>query len=111
MFEYRAEVLKVVDGDTVDFRIDLGFRIQQTIRTRLKGIDTPEMGTEAGRAAKAAVMSLLPVGSKVVIQTAVNPGDKYGRWLAHVLLPGRGNLNDWLVAAGHAVRYDGGAKP
>ena len=46
MYEYRAKIKRVVDGDTVDFIVDLGFSVHITIRTRLLGVDTPERGHE-----------------------------------------------------------------
>ena len=87
MYEYRATVDRVVDGDTIDFTIDLGFDIKIKERCRLYGVDTPEVRTrnkaekKRGLAAKARVLELLPEGSKCIIQTRYDRRGKYGRVL------------------------------
>ena len=88
MYEYRVEVVRVVDGDTVDVDIDLGFGVAlNNQRIRLAGIDAPETRTrdlvekEAGLKAKACVEVALPVGSKQVLVTSSfdDAKGKYGR--------------------------------
>ncbi len=90
MYEYRARVLKVVDGDTIDFEIDVGFHLRLSMRIRLRGVDTPEVrgpSREQGLAAAAFVRSQLPVDSTVLVQT--HKIGKYGRYIADVrYLPG-----------------------
>ena len=112
MYEYRAEVLRWVDGDTVDLLVDLGFTILVSTRFRLLGIDTPETNRrasrEAGLAATAFAESLAPVGSVVLVRSTKT--GKYGRWLATVYpMGGDGDplvsVNDALVEAGHARVY------
>ena len=109
LFVYSAQVKKVIDGDTIDFTVDLGFNTYVAIRTRLMGINAPELSEEAGKAAKAFVQKELPVGSPVIIETHKHPGDKYGRWLAVVhVADDRGNthnVNTRIVFSGHAVAY------
>ena len=89
MFTYQAKLIEVIDGDTVDLLIDLGFGVHVKERCRLYGIDAPEMPTEAGKAAKAYLESL--IGATTVdlhvqtIKMARRPKektDKYGRYLA-----------------------------
>lgn len=109
MYVYYAVVQRVVDGDTIDLLVDVGFRITVSDRFRLYGIDAPEPigpeASEAGRAAKAWLVDRLPVGAVVQVHT-VKPRDKYGRWLAWVIDEGGHNVNDALVAAGHATRRE-----
>jgi micrococcal nuclease len=91
MYEYRAKLLRVVDGDTVDLQVDLGFRILHNIRVRLAGIDTPEIfgkttpgEREKGLEAKAYVEAAL-TSIDLVIRT--NKTGKYGRWIADIYVP------------------------
>tara|TARA_R100000664_G_C2719205_1_gene113266 strand:- start:311 stop:613 length:303 start_codon:yes stop_codon:yes gene_type:complete len=86
MHEYRAKVIKIVDGDTVDFDVDLGFRINIRIRTRLLGVDTPERGHEDWAKATSVLTNLLNEKKDeedyVKIQTTKT--GKYGRWLVNI---------------------------
>ena len=102
MFTYAAKLIEVIDGDTVDLLIDLGFGVHARERCRLYGIDAPEMPTEAGKAAKAYLESLLgaatgelsdfikcfPGQCPIFISTIKakkapkEKADKYGRYLA-----------------------------
>lgn len=109
MFEYRAAIAKVIDGDTVDLIVDLGFHVSVAIRTRVLGVDTPEVSTVEGRAVRDLLREKLPIGSGVTIATQKDPGDKYGRWLARIETP-FGDLATWLLAGGMAKAYDGGTK-
>ena len=119
MWTYRAKVVRVIDGDTVDVDIDLGFGIwQKNERVRIMGIDTPESRTRNkieknfGLAAKAKLKSIL--GKITVLKTTINKKGvdmkgKFGRVLGDFL------QNDKSVAkimceTGHAVPYFGGAK-
>jgi micrococcal nuclease len=114
MYDYRAQVVRWVDGDTVDLLVDLGFTVQVRQRFRLLGIDTPEVNRkasrEAGKAATAFAAGLAPVGAEVLVRSYKT--GKFGRWLAEVLpLDGDGeplqSVNDALLQAGHARRYGG----
>lgn len=106
MFTYAAHIDKVVDGDTVDVSIDLGFHIWHKVRLRLNGLDTPEHGTIFGDSVKAFVISHLE-GTDVVV-TTWKP-DKYGRILAEVFIKGE-SFNKVLLDRGYAKVYDGGKK-
>ena len=83
---YRARVKRVVDGDTVDFDVDLGFYISIKIRTRLLGVDTPERGHEDWAKATAVLTDLLEQQKDeegyVMIETKKT--GKYGRWLVNI---------------------------
>lgn len=103
-YRYSATVLRVVDGDTVDLRVDCGFRVWLEDRFRLYGINAPELNTMAGQAARQWLMAKLPVGASIIAET-FKPKDKYGRWLGILYLDGL-NLNQALVDAGQAVPYD-----
>ena len=125
MYEYRARLVKVVDGDTVDVDIDLGFGIwMKDERVRIMGIDTPESRTRDkveklfGKAASARVKELLEEDIILKTQIARNGEDmkgKYGRILGDFIVErfedGKQEmLTDVLVAEGHAVAYFGGSK-
>ena len=119
MWTYRAKVVRVIDGDTVDVDIDLGFGIwQKNERVRIMGIDTPESRTinkiekKFGLAAKAKLKSLL--GPKPVLQTTISKkGEdmkgKFGRVLGDFLVEGK-KVTEIMCKTGHAVPYFGGAK-
>jgi len=117
MYEYRAKVEKVVDGDTMDLSIDLGFDIHYASRVRLLGIDTPESRTrdleekKRGLAAKDRVVELCPVGSTVTLKTFKDGKGKFGRILGSIYVEGADiSVNDMLINEGHAVAYSGGKK-
>jgi len=109
MYQYKATVVNVVDGDTVDAVIDLGFHISVKIRFRLFGINTPEMHKDTlvqAKAAKARVEALLL--NKECMADTYKP-DKYGRWLANfIVVDSTGNainVNQILIQEGLAVEY------
>lgn len=121
MYEYRCKVIKVVDGDTVDVDIDLGFGIVLTDeRVRIMGIDTPESRTSDkvegifGDAAKARVKELLH--GEAILKTEVNKDGedmkgKFGRILGDFIVEqyeGQPRLlTEVLIEEGHAVKYYG----
>ena len=112
MYEYKASIHRIIDGDTVDVAIDLGFAMSSRQRLRLYGIDTPETRTRdleekvRGKAAKARLMELLNgCKRKVIIQTTKRGRGKYGRILDKILHPDtRENFNQTLLKEGHAKR-------
>ena len=100
MFTYQAKLIEVIDGDTVDLLIDLGFGVHVKERCRLYGIDAPEMPTEAGKAAKAQLESLIGadtgelfVATRKMARKPKEKTDKYGRYLA-VLYDGISGMED-----------------
>ena len=121
MYEYKAKVLRVVDGDTVDVDIDLGFGIwMKKERVRMMGIDTPESRTRDkvekafGLASKNRLKELLPVGSIAVLKTEIDRSGedkkgKFGRILGDFIIEDK-RATDILVEEGHAVAYFGGSK-
>jgi micrococcal nuclease len=106
MYEYKARVVNVVDGDTVDAVIDLGFKVSINQRLRLDRIDTPERGEPGYVEAKAFVFDMVG-GKEVTLKTY--KVSKWGYYLADILLQGK-SVSDALVSAGLAKHYDGGKK-
>lgn len=127
-YEYDAVVLSVTDGDTVKLSVrlrrsqahdrDLGFHVMFEDgyvvcheSMRLLGINAPEKNTEAGKEALAYLRRKLPVDKVVRIKTERDRTEKYGRFLV-TIFEGDKTINDKLVAAGHAVYWDGhGPRP
>ena len=119
MFEYYVKkVSKVVDGDTIDVDIDLGFDISFSSRVRLAGIDTPESRTTdkmekaLGLEAKAYLKHEIEAAKSVVIKTEkMDSSEKYGRILGWVFLDGSTvSLNEKMITDGHAWGYLGDTK-
>jgi micrococcal nuclease len=114
MYEYQAIARQAYDGDTIRLDIDLGFGIwRHNEPIRLLGIDAPELGTPLGPAARDYLRDKLPIGAPLVIQTAKDKSDKYGRLLG-VIWPGTApigaSVNELLIHAGHARPYTGGPR-
>jgi len=112
MYEYKAKLDRVIDGDTIDCIIDLGFNIRLKERVRLKGIDTPETRTRdleekaRGLAAKDRVVEVFQGAKEFVIKTELDNKGKYGRLLGTIILPDRKiSLNEMLLKEGHATVY------
>ena len=111
LYEYHATILKVVDGDTIDARMDLGLEVSVTTRLRLAGIDAPERNTEAGKMAALWLSDRLPVGSVVTIRTQKDKREKFGRYLAEVVVDGSAQtLNEAMLGIGLAKPYSGGKR-
>jgi len=114
MFDYRAKLVRVVDGDTVDLDIDLGFHIHTHERVRLTGINTPELHspleTERVKAKAAAEFLTTLLGGELVVKTSRDSQEKYGRFLARLYSTSGVCANDEMVKSGHAVAYDGGKR-
>ena len=122
MYEYRCKIDRVVDGDTVDVDIDLGFGIWlRKERVRLYGIDTPESRTrdlkekKYGLAAKSFVQDLLPVGSMQTLRTRKDDKGKFGRILGEfvvydTLVDALRTLNQIMIDRHYGVEYHGQSK-
>lgn len=117
-FFYRATVVRVVDGDTVDLSIDLGFSMLHQTRVRLHGVNTPESRTRdleekaRGIAATEYVEEWLRQYDEVYIRTIKDRGGKYGRILAYIYSDEKMThcLNEDIITSGHGVEYFGGAR-
>ena len=119
MYEYRVKkVLKIVDGDTIDVDIDLGFDISQTQRVRRAGIDTPESRTKDAREkvlgleVKDRLKKAIDAASDVIIVTEKpDSTEKYGRILGWVYLDkSPKSINELLIEEGYAWAYMGETK-
>jgi len=114
MYIYNAKCIKVVDGDTIDAQIDLGFDTHKVIRIRLVGINAPESRTRdleektRGLAAKQFVIDILKKHHNNFILHSQGVG-KYGRCLGEIFL-GDVKLNELLITEGHATAYNGGKR-
>ena len=116
MYEYKVkEIAKVVDGDTVDVIIDLGFGLSKKERCRIAGIDTPEKRTrdlkekKYGIEATECMTGLLDKAENLIVRT--EKGGKYGRMLGWFYCDNvNGSLNNLMIEAGYAWSYDGGTK-
>ncbi len=117
LFHYKATVDRVIDGDTIDVVLDLGFDISYRGRIRFQGINAPESRTrdavekQAGLAAKRYVEDWINGHEqRVIIQTSLDDRGKFGRILGRILNDEGECLNDEMVSLGHATPYDGGKR-
>jgi len=119
MYQYRCKVLRVIDGDTVDVDIDLGFGVWlKKQRVRLHGIDTPESRTRDkvekhyGLIAKKFLKEQLGGKEGPILKTRLDAKGKFGRILGEFLIDdGSGDtVNELMIKEGHAVAYFGQSK-
>ncbi|MBL8824875.1 MAG: thermonuclease family protein [Planctomycetia bacterium] len=120
IFRYVAQVLEVIDGDTLRVDLDMGMCIKQSPKIfRLSGVNAPESRTsnaaekKRGLAAKSYLQYLTPVDSWIMIVTDRDVTEKYGRIFGKAYAePGAASINDQMVKAGHSKQWDGqGEKP
>mgnify|MGYP001457423421 FL=1 len=116
MYEYSCKVERVVDGDTIDVILDLGFSVSYKSRVRLYGIDTPESRTRnkdekaRGKLASAFLSKAIELADQVVIRTELKDSrGKFGRVLGTVVCDGE-DVNQGMVDGGFAVKYYGQSK-
>jgi len=118
MYDYRSTLVKIIDGDTIDVDLDLGFSVVlKKQRIRLYGINTPESRTRDleekryGLAAKARLRELLENSDTLTVKTSIDKKvrGKYGRILGTIYLDDI-NVNQLLVDEGYAIEYYGGKK-
>ena len=108
MYTYKAVVTNVVDGDTVDVTVDLGFKIYTVQRIRLMGIDTPERGQPGYQEAKDRLIELV-LNKEIILQTA--KVSKFGYYLGLLIFEGTViTVNRTLLDENLAKPYDGGKK-
>lgn len=119
MYEYQATVNRVIDGDTIEVSVDLGFSLVWTTPVRLFGINTPETNSkvaeERAMAMQAKKWLADAINGKTVRVKTVKPKDKYGRYLAEVWMTDgiqATSVNEQMVKLGLAKVWDGqGEKP
>ena len=116
MYKYKCKLVRVVDGDTADVMIDLGFDTWIKSRLRFKGVDTWEKRTRdkeekiKGLAATAFTQTYLELNEGQFTIQSYGKG-KYGRVLAEIFIDGEEkSLNELLIENGHAYIYEGGKK-
>jgi micrococcal nuclease len=119
-FWYDGEILRIVDGDTIEVRLDLGCSTYRREKLRVYGINAPESRgatAAAGKAAKAFLEGLLPVGTHALVHTIKDKDEKFGRLLANLFLPTTETgvfdtitVSQRMIDAGHAVPYFGGKR-
>lgn len=112
MYEYKATVKRIIDGDSLVLDIDLGFYMfMNETKIRLYGLDAPEMNSEDPLLRLQAIMATrylfdnLKVGDKVTIKTVLDKREKYGRLLATVFTKDGLNINEGLIQNKLAVSY------
>ena len=122
MYEYKCKMVKVVDGDTIDVVIDLGFDIYKHERVRIAGIDTPEkrtrdleekkLGIDATNWMKGTLEDTINGEHELTIRTELKGGvGKYGRLLGWLYVGDETvSLNEQMIDEGYAWCYDGGTK-
>ena len=122
VYEYRCKIVRVVDGDTVDVDIDIGFGVwMHKERIRHHGIDTPESRTrdleekKYGLLAKEQVKFFLPEGTMQTLVTVKDKAGKFGRILGKFKIFDSKNdcettINDWMIQEHHAAPYMGQSK-
>ena len=106
MYNYRAKIIDVYDGDTVTAMVDLGFLHFQEMKLRLYGINTPELRGEEKEAGMVVrdILRVMVLDKEVEIRSYKDKQGKYGRYLANIFLDGL-DVNQWLVDNGHAKPY------
>ena len=122
MYEYKAVVVKIIDGDTIDVTIDLGFELYKKERVRIAGVDTPEkrtrnleekaLGLDATDWLKDKLEGAISGDDDLVIRTELVGGTgKYGRLLGWCYIgDSTVSLNEQMIEEGYAHAYDGGTK-
>ena len=112
MYEYKATVKRIIDGDSLVLDIDLGFYMfMNETKIRLYGLDTPEMTSEDPLLRLQAIMATrylfdnLNIGEKVIIKTVLDKREKYGRLLATIITKEGLNINEGLIQNKLAVTY------
>ena len=109
MYKYNAQVIKVIDGDTLDLFIDLGFKVGFNTRIRMIGIDTPEKWHPYGKVVKSYLQQILE-GQTIYLD--VTKKDKYGRYLGVVYLneSDEVSVNQMLINENMAKAYHGASR-
>lgn len=103
-----AVVSNVHDGDTITVTADLGWCISFVVHVRVAHINAPELATAEGKAARDFLATIIPIGSVVTLTS--HSLDKYGRTLGTIVTVGSMDIAALMIAAGHAVPYEGGPR-
>jgi len=116
LHHYNCELKRIIDGDTVELIIDLGFNIKIETDLRLEGIDTPEVNSSNGLEQEAAYRSEVFLGQliekeELIVRTKKN--DMYGRYIGTLFIKGQHelvNVNNFMLNHGLGRKYDGGKR-
>lgn len=103
LYHYKIELIRVIDGDTIEVNIDLGFGITIRKTVRLAKINAPEMNTLEGKVNRLELTHFL--ADKKLTAVTEKPMDKYGRWLA-TIYAGDISVNQWMIDRKLAKEYD-----
>lgn len=119
-FWYDAEVIRIIDGDTIEIRLDLGCHTYRRETVRMFGINAPESHgptAPAGKAAKEHLAKILTGAPTILVHTIRDKSEKFGRLLADIFLPIKDTgvfdtitVNQRMIDAGHAKAYFGGKR-
>jgi len=110
MYEYKAEVLRWIDGDTLLVEVDLGFYVKKVEKVRLARIDAPEMDSEVAyqirkaKSARSKAKKFCPEGAMITLKTEKAERDRYARYIGEVFCDGK-NLSDYLLELGVVKEY------
>jgi len=109
MYEYNAKVVRWKDGDTAVLDVDCGFNCHFIETFRVARINAPALSTVEGIAATEFAAQLLPIGTNVMIHSSKRETpikeEKYGRWLAEIILPDGTNFGDKMLENGMAILW------
>lgn len=111
MFEYRVIITRILDGDTFDATVDLGFHTYSKQRFRLTNYSAPEIRgeeREMGLIAKQKLEEMLPVGSEWAVRSEKT--EKFGRWLAEIAWSDGQSLSSYLISLGYGLIWNGKGK-
>ena len=111
MYEYQARLARIIDADTVELDVDLGFRVSQRMVVRMAGIDAVERRDPRHKAALEFLRFHLSGSSPLRIRTQKDSREKYGRYLAEIYYgEDTPSINTQMISAGYAVAYEGGKR-
>ncbi len=111
MFEYSAKLVRIIDADTVELDVDLGFRVYHRMVVRLDGIDAVERKDSRHKVAVDWLNLQLSGKGPLMIRTKKDRQEKYGRYLAEIYYSSdTPSVNQQMVSAGYAVAYSGGKR-
>ena len=107
MYDYKATLISIYDGDTITVSVDLGFHISQIMSVRLAKINAPEIrgnSKELGQNSLVFLQKTLIIGQQITLRTYKDGREKYGRYLAEVFIDDNPiSVNDQMVQAGYAI--------
>lgn len=111
LYNYRCTLVRVIDGDTIEAVVDLGFETFTRKQFRLDGLNAPEKNTDRGQKAKSFLENAVSFGKEITVHTIKDKTEKYGRYLCILTIDGV-NVNQALIEQKLAFPWDGkGPRP